>query len=295
MMYGPCWDLTDPAYNFGTIQFVSDTPLTYTTFTITLSTLATGLEGVVNHLMGVGGENTLSHSYGPAYNPASLTEYNDLTLGELLTAAAKTAATSHSWPSIGLMAVELGSDGIYTFSHPKLASIEFSEDAGAHLFGFSEADEFTGTSIDGEAVPDYLIVPTLPFVSLASPEYEPAPMAVEGFSDLGTHYTMAVAELPLHRDWVQQYESAANTIFPTEAFCPFHRMFQVVRTVLPFVVYDGFSDVDQVDDPTYEVFYFRPEGSNFGSCVRASEGNGDQFHISFKCYVVGTALLEGDE
>ena len=214
-----------------------------------------------------------------------LTHYARTSYGVALTIALRLGASGAGWSNPNdLTASHNAATGIYTISHTSAIGYAFSLTAGRQLLGFTSLTSGgAATSHVGTAIPTYSISPTLQFVSLDTPNYEPRGIGNHIETDLGTGGGTSRSVAPLYRRFRQEYETKEKTRREFAASThpyTFQHMREDCRGHNAFMVYDGFAS-------TIEVFSFRTDSTHWES-NRHGDGNDLQYWIDFDCVVEGT-------
>jgi hypothetical protein len=291
--YFASFDVANALDAFGTVTVSSPdgADVVVNMATLTSSTFTGGnTTSVYNHsnisLVGFTGEDLrltghLSSSFAAA------------TFGGRLASALNTAATAASWAHAGSFTVTLDATTLlYTIVYGTgMTQVAFSTASGRKLLGYAAnfgpvSAGAAQTSVVATRTPNFVISPTLPAVSMSTPNYEPTGIASQAASDSGEPFGISRTISPLYRDWTQQYETKAKTLrLAAAASHPFtfQELFERCRTVLPFIVVNGFGESYD------EMFYFRADGASMSKSAiqRASDANDAQFHVSFGCLVIG--------
>lgn len=167
---------------------------------------------------------------------------------------------------------------------PGNLTVTFAGDAAA-LFGYNGS--LSGSTVyPAPNVPYYGIVPSLSSVSMTSVsegiDYEPEDISTQAVSAQGVVFGLSRNVSPLCRDWVQQYESKANTERLTSTIFSHRGLFETCRSALPFVITDNFTGFS-------EVFFLRGDSCNFGRDTFEMVAIAfDQFyHIKYRTYFMG--------
>lgn len=215
-----------------------------------------------------------------------LQEWSAVSYAAALQTDLRAAATAQSWVSPSNINVTCSaSTGIYTIAYSTATfSIAWSTAAGRNFLGYS-GNQSGGTSYVGDQTPTYIIAPTLTDVSDPTTNYEPGSIASHAMADDGTGFGIARTESPIYRDWIQQFETKAKTLRLSAASAhpwTFQHLFEHCRTVYPFYVTSSFNA-----GSNYEAFKLREDGCSFKP-ERATPGNDTQFHVPFRCHVLGT-------
>lgn len=283
--YAAAIDVADPRNGLGNVSLATAGK---TTITVNVSTLTadpvvgSGTVTIFNHGYSALGECIGEDRDGSTWMQHS---FSPLTLAGKLLQGLQGAAIAAGWGSDG-DDLGVGFDPttlVYDIEYSANTTLTFANAATARLFGFGSLS-YSGAAIHySDITPWGIIRPVLTAVSSPTPNFEPEGIAVQAVSSGSAVSGMARSIAPLYRDWVQQYETKEKTLrLSALSAHPFthQELFETCRTIVPFVVVDGFGD------GRYEVFFFRGEGSNW-KCERANDGNDAQFHVSYKTLVAG--------
>lgn len=203
------------------------------------------------------------------------------------------AATTESWASPSLFTVSFSTTTArYTIAHPSTSfSMTWSSACTRNLFGFA-GDTSAATSHVGTKTPLYCINSTLGDVSQESDFYEPDNIGNHVLADNGAGTGIARTAAPKYKDWVQEYETKLKThrVFGaqpdgtgvTDPFTHEH-LREYCRGVWPFILY-GVNRAGSYG--VSEVYSLRTDGISF-TPIRATPGNDSQFHIPYRCVLVG--------
>ncbi len=204
-------------------------------------------------------------------------------------AALKASAISAGWAAKIPSCTWSKTTGFYTFAVATVTSaITWSAVPGRSLFGFA-GNSATASSHTSAIMPTFVINPTLPAVSVPEGgthlEYEAEGISDSVSSDTGDTFSIARYVAPLHRDWLQQFETKAKTVrLSADESHPwtFQHLFEHCRGHFPFIVYGGgFNDTD-----SNLVFTLRGAGTSHRP-VPAAPGWDGYFHLGFQCVVGG--------
>lgn len=241
------------------------------------------------HYIGSGSGATGWCTASDGTGQARLTHHARVPLHVDLEAALQAEATAQGWSTPSGLTVAFRRQDTpitYRFAYSvQNITITWSTAAGRALFGFG-ADVSAGTQqADGDRVPTYVCVPTLEYTSNDSPDFEE--------EEVGNHVTpddnsggfgVSRYVARVQRTWDQQYETkersqraSATSTYPWT----FQHLFEYCRGHRPFAIAEGPRGTTGAD---IQFFYldrvaWRPE--------RASPGNDAQFHIPFRCHVIG--------
>lgn len=207
-----------------------------------------------------------------------------------LQAAIQAAASAASWPSSSSLTFQRGGQSWYNYQFDYVATLTvvFSNLAAARLLGFSSLTPAAAVSVPGDQVPYYVVQPTLTAVSKQPLDYEPGNIASHVITERGEGFGLKRATTPVYREWVQEFEKPERTERKRATgfnLFTLQHLFEACRGQLPFAVETGF----EFSYP--EIFSFRSEGTIWRP-LRASPGNGAQFHVPFKC-VLEAAVIAG--
>lgn len=290
--YLASFDLREPRNNFSTIQIATSGKTTinvnlFTDVDSDVPSSETSARTTVFNHVDIGLGFTIGEDRA-ASTPMALSHSNT-SFPAVVQNHLRDAATTAGWGSASAdITVSFDLTGhTYTLEYSATMSVTFGNAETAALFGFTTLTLTSAASYTSPSVPWGCIVPILSAVSSPSTNYEPDGIANQAVSASGAVTGLARSVAPIYRDWVQQYESKEKTLrISAQTTHPFthQELFEVCRTGLPFVVVDGFGEVDEIHNK--EVFYLRTEGSMF-KCERATDSNDAQFHVSYKTIVAG--------
>lgn len=269
-----------------------------TTGTITLATAGeTDVVVTMSTVTATAGDSTTTSLFNHAVDMTTIVgsdpdgsarfqEFAASTYATALQTALRADATSKAWASPGNIDVTYALATGYTITFTATITVTWSAAVGRQLMGFSSSPQSGASTYSSDETATYVISSTLASVSEPTTSYEPMGVASFASSDSGIGYGISRTTAPLHRDWVQQFETKAKTL-RLEAATPnpwtYQHFFEHCRTVYPFIVYNGgFNDTNLT-----QAFYLREDGAMFKP-DRASPGNDTQFHIPFKALVVGS-------
>lgn len=233
------------------------------------------------------------------YALARFTHFATHTFGGALTKALQTEATAQGWGTKKPRVTFDTTTGHYAVSAydgvtEQATSLVFSNDTAKALLGFLSTSITTATGHTSDAVPLYVISPTLGDVSDPTLNYEPAAIGNRVSVDSGAGFGLARYVSPLYRDWRQEFEVKARTMRLSKVFAhpwTFQHLFEHCRGRFPFLVSDGGFELTE----TYpEVFTLRESGIPFKP-MRSTPGDDSHMHISFETVVEGHLMPGSSE
>jgi hypothetical protein len=224
---------------------------------------------------------------------ARLVHHSRVPLHMALQTALQAEATAQAWSTPSGLTVAFRRQDTpitYRFAYSvQNITITWSTAVGRALLGFG-ANVSAGTQqADGDRVPTYVAVPTLEHASDDTPDFEEQEIGNHTTPDDNSGgYGVSRYTARVRRDWTQQFETkershrrSAESTYPWTL----QHLFEYCRGEKPFAIAAGPRGTTGSD---VEFFYleqvaWKPE--------RASPGNDAQFHIPFKCIVVGHSTV----
>lgn len=184
--------------------------------------------------------------------------------------------------------------GLITFSYSATFGVDWQgSQMSALMFGFSPGlvtpTNLSGASTyTGTLAPYYCINCALSDVSDETGLFEPDGLGNHVIDDTGGGNSLARTQAPQFNEWRQEYESYVNTyseiaqLILSSPF-PHKALFAHCRKGFPFVLYGA-----NRWDSNAQIYSLRSDGMSF-TPIRASRGNGGQFHIPYRCHLEGVA------
>lgn len=238
-------------------------------------------------------------SYYPQNTPGAvaetMTDWSKVPFCRELRSRIRAGMTTNSWTTPSAFDITYNyATNQFTFSYsPATFAMTFSVTAGHQLFGYLGISLSGATSYASDRIPYYVIAPSLPRVSDATPNFEPSGIGSHVVPDAPVAgYGVSRMYSPLYRDWVQKFETLersqrlyASSIRPYT----FQQLFEECRGHNLFLVYDGWAAPPTINSAlcTAEVFALRNDGLAWAAKdSRASSNNDVQFHHRFMAQVV---------
>ena len=276
MQYSAFFNVQDARHDFGSVTFHTAGESAYE---ISIPALSSSTV-VGGHLTTVFG-----HHYMPYFPDENGDEHIFNAGWGISRYAFEDVITQHmqtaGWPDASQLFC--GFDGThYTFGYigHSFTQVAFSNIQTRRLFGFAEDFVGSASPVTGTLVPNFILQPVLTSITMKEGDgypYEPEGIATAAMNMGGMQFGLTRPLTPRYRNWVQQAEPRAHVLRDNAvSAAPFtHQLlFESCRSVLPFVVLDGF------DDGFNYLFKLRPSGCmwDLTSCKR---NGGETDHALF--------------